>query len=66
MASAASEMVALRSLDLAWAGDVVKVALEPRERAEEVLTVGQGRLGRAVHPSDSEVDNSDPEPDFPS
>ena len=66
MASAASEIVALRSLDLAWAGDVVKVAFEPLERAEEVLTVGQGRLGRVVHPSDSEVDNSDPEPDFPS
>lgn len=65
MSAASDSADALRSLGLACTGDVF-MAVVPRARDDDVLTVVQGRLGREVHPSDSEVDNSDPDPDLPS
>lgn len=57
---------ALRSFARVWMGEVDIPPLFWLIDSDEVLTVLQGRLGRPAQPSDSEVDNNEPEPVFPS
>lgn len=55
---------------LSWArvctGDVAMPLFCAIDSEDAELTVLQGRLGRPVHPSDSEVDSKEPDPDLPS
>jgi hypothetical protein len=55
---------ALRSLARVWIGDVARPRFWKLELP--LFTVLQGRLARPDQPSDSDVDNSEPEPDLPS
>lgn len=56
---------ALRSFARVSTGDVAKLRFWPMA-SDDVFTVLHGRLGRPAQPSDSEEDNREPDPDFPS